>query len=143
MIVIERPTTRQRVMDIVAQAGIDVSDWANASGHPAKNPKYRSEWCFEKPGKLVLLSLWYEEMKEEKGQIFQLLNYKALAITSGLLPNRPHPQAPSTSTFALVDAAASIIRVARRATTSGTSAMRAGMYLRTRSEEHTSELQSH
>ena len=69
-------------MDIVAQSGIDVSDWANASGHPAKNPKYRSEWCFEKPGKLVLLSLWYEEMKEEKGQIFQLLNYKALAITS-------------------------------------------------------------
>ena len=69
-------------MDIVAQAGIDVSDWANTSGYPASNPKYCYEWCFEKPGELVLLSLWYEEMKEEKGQIFQLLNYKALAITS-------------------------------------------------------------
>ena len=88
MIVIERPTKRQRVMDIVAQAGIDVSDWENTSGHPASNPKYCYEWCFEKPGKLVLFSLWYEGMIEEKGQIFQLLNYKAFADTSAI-NNRP------------------------------------------------------
>lgn len=37
-----KPTTKMRVYDSVAMAGIDVSDWHNISSKrtPAQNPKY-------------------------------------------------------------------------------------------------------
>jgi hypothetical protein len=38
-----KPSTRQRVMDLVQAAGLDVTDWANYRGGAAKaatNPKY-------------------------------------------------------------------------------------------------------
>lgn len=78
---LKRPTTHQRVMDVVAQSGIDVSDWSNYSGPPASNPKYCYSWCFEKPGDFVLLNLWYDEAQEKDGQVFQAINYRELANT--------------------------------------------------------------
>jgi len=41
-----KPKERLRVMDLVSEAGIDVSDWANfkgGEGKAASNPKY----CYE------------------------------------------------------------------------------------------------
>ena len=36
-----KPTKKFLVMNLLADAGFDVSDWANYDGkHPASNPKY-------------------------------------------------------------------------------------------------------
>lgn len=58
-----KPTTKMRVYDSVAMAGIDVSDWHNISSKrtPAQNPKYCYCWAFEGNGR-VLLCLWYDEL---------------------------------------------------------------------------------
>ena len=55
-----RPRERHRVMDLVAEAGVDVSDWANGKGGAAKataNPRYCYEWAFVEPKKLVVLNI--------------------------------------------------------------------------------------
>jgi 5-methylcytosine-specific restriction enzyme A len=54
------PKQHQRVMDLVREAGIDVSDWKNFKGGKQKasvNPKYCYEWSFVGPGKVVALNL--------------------------------------------------------------------------------------
>jgi hypothetical protein len=54
-------------MDLVSEAGIDVSDWGNWSGGPARaaaNPKYCYEWSFVQPGKIVVLNVWYRNLRE-------------------------------------------------------------------------------
>lgn len=60
-----RPKNLHRVIDLVKAAGHDVSDWANFNGSsPATNPKYCYEWCFEQPGRAIIVCLWHEEMVE-------------------------------------------------------------------------------
>lgn len=57
-------------MDLVAEAGIDVSDWANYGGeHASANPKYCYDWSFVREGKVVVLNLWYSALKVRKGKI--------------------------------------------------------------------------
>jgi hypothetical protein len=54
-------------MDLVKDAGIDVSAWADGKGGAAKaaaNPKYCYEWSFVEPGKSVLFNVWYDQMQE-------------------------------------------------------------------------------
>jgi 5-methylcytosine-specific restriction enzyme A len=69
------PTIRQRVIDLVEAAGVDVSDWANFKGEDAgKNPKYCYEWAFVEPGKVAVLNLWLDLMREEEGNIIYRLN---------------------------------------------------------------------
>lgn len=63
------PTDKRLVMDLVQQAGIDVSDWANCAGPPAANPKYCYEWAFIAPDRVVVLNLWYQAMVERDGII--------------------------------------------------------------------------
>jgi hypothetical protein len=61
-----RPSSRRRVIDLVRDAGIDVSDWANyGNGRKpaAANPKYCYEWAFVEPGKVVVLNLWYADLR--------------------------------------------------------------------------------
>lgn len=67
-----RPNNNRRVIDLVQEAGIDVSDWANyANGmkSPAANPKYCYEWSFIEPGQVVVLNLWHYGMREQAGVI--------------------------------------------------------------------------
>lgn len=74
-----RPRAHHRVMDLVADAGIDVSDWANFKGGAAKaatNPKYCYEWAFVQPGVVAVLNIWFEKMQEQDGEIFQELNLR-------------------------------------------------------------------
>jgi 5-methylcytosine-specific restriction protein A len=71
------PRRKNRVIDLVSAAGVDVTDWANFSGGPARastNPKYCYEWSFVEPGKTVVLNLWFEAMGENDGTIFQNIN---------------------------------------------------------------------
>lgn len=74
------PTEQQRVYDLVKDAGLDVSEWANYNkpDSPASNPKYCYEWCFT-DSQRVVLCLWHQEMKQDERGIFQMLNYRDMA----------------------------------------------------------------
>lgn len=72
-----KPTSRRLVMDLVRDAGVDVSDWGNFRGGKAKaasNPKYCYEWAFVESGKMVVLNLWYQNMRATDGRISQKIN---------------------------------------------------------------------
>lgn len=75
-----RPDGTQSVMDLVRAAGVDVSDWKNSKRGEAgasANPKYCYEWAFVQPGKVVVMNLWFDEMKVQGGVIFQEINLRA------------------------------------------------------------------
>mgnify|MGYP001176895203 CR=1 FL=1 len=74
-----RPLKHYRVMDLVAEAGVDVSDWDNFKGgaaNAAANPKYCYEWAFVEPGIVAVLNIWFEKMQVSDGEIFQELNLR-------------------------------------------------------------------
>ena len=76
-----RPADRARVYDIVRQAGIDVTDWANYKRPeaPAANPKYCYEWAFTQEEKqLVVLNLWFKDIKSDAGRVYCRFNIRAL-----------------------------------------------------------------
>ncbi len=78
-----KPRRSARVIDLVAAAGHDVSDWKNFKGgarKEASNPNYCYEWVFVQPGKAVVLNLWHEELQEIDGHVVQRLNYRQHAI---------------------------------------------------------------
>ena len=84
------PTERPRVIDLVREAGVDVSDWSNCKGGQdgaAKNPKYCYEWAFLQRGKVVVLNLWHDEMHEIDNVVTSELNLKH-AIERETVPNR-------------------------------------------------------
>jgi 5-methylcytosine-specific restriction enzyme A len=71
------PVQHQRVIDLVQEAGIDVSDWANYSGGAARaavNPKYCYQWAFLDPGRLVVLNLWHGDLDEADGTLIEKSN---------------------------------------------------------------------
>lgn len=77
-----KPSSKQLVYDLVTEAGVDTSDWANFDGeHPSSNPKYCYEWAFwDDTKQTVALCLWYSLMKEENGLVFQDLNCRKVAL---------------------------------------------------------------
>jgi 5-methylcytosine-specific restriction protein A len=77
-----KPTTPRRIIDLVEDAGIDISDWRNIKGgkeRAAVNPKYCYEWSFVEAGKVVVLNLWHELIIERDGTLTQQLNMKETA----------------------------------------------------------------
>jgi hypothetical protein len=86
-----KPKGRLRVMDLVADAGVDVRDWANVKGGKTKasvNPKYCYEWSYIQPNEVVVLNLWYESMMEKKGAIEQRHNFRQSARLYEGIPNK-------------------------------------------------------
>lgn len=78
------PKSKGRVIDLVAEAGVDVTDWANFKSGLAKasvNPKYCYEWSFVEPGKLILLNLWHLRNELSGGRIIQTNNFRENAKT--------------------------------------------------------------
>ncbi len=76
------PKKRQRVMDLVSAAGVNVDDWGNYKGgskNAAANPKYCYEWAFVEPGKVVVLNLWHEAMVERDGKAVREFNMRESA----------------------------------------------------------------
>ncbi len=74
-----RPTKRQRIMDLIKIAGMDVSDWKNFKGgikRAASNPKYCYSWSFVQPKAVVILNLWYDDLKNHNGRIVQRLGLR-------------------------------------------------------------------
>jgi len=55
-------------MDLVSEAGVDISDWANFNGHAAANPKYCFEWAFVETGKVVVINLWPGQIERSNGR---------------------------------------------------------------------------
>ncbi len=79
-----KPSSKQLVYDLVTQAGIDTSEWADFKGdHPSTNPKFCYEWAFWDASKAtVAVCLWYSQMREHEGTLFQQLNFRNLASAS-------------------------------------------------------------
>lgn len=79
------PTERNRIYDMVRDAGIDVSDWEASKGRAlsaAANPKYCYNWSFVEPGKVVVLNLWHSDMEEQGGVVTDQWNAREIARRS-------------------------------------------------------------
>ena len=73
------PTGKNRVIDLVSAAGVDVSDWSHykrGSKWAAANPKYCYQWSFVEPGRVVVLSLWYANIDERSGVVTVVTNMR-------------------------------------------------------------------
>lgn len=66
-----RPTTKIRVMDLLVQLGMDVSQWSDdyRGDTPAANPKYCYNWSFVKPHEMIVTCLWHSDLKSTEGQL--------------------------------------------------------------------------
>jgi 5-methylcytosine-specific restriction enzyme A len=72
-----KPSKRLRVIDLVRDAGVDVSDWANVKGGEARagaNPKYCYNWSFVEVGKVVVLNLWHAELDVSNDSVIRRFN---------------------------------------------------------------------
>ena len=72
-----KPQSKQLVYDLVTQAGIDTSDWANyrRPESPATNPRCCYEWAFVAADRVVLC-LWFLNIQEDGTGVFQVRNYR-------------------------------------------------------------------
>lgn len=88
-----QPQQKFFVMDLVQQAGIDVSDWANFKGGAKRartNPKYCYEWTFVGPG-VIVLNIWYHSIIEKSNKISLQSNLRQTSrseSTKGVWKNR-------------------------------------------------------
>jgi hypothetical protein len=62
-----RPLVDLKVMDLVAEAGVGVDDWATKKGgepveNPRANPNFCYDWAFGKEGEPIVLCVWYETL---------------------------------------------------------------------------------
>lgn len=76
------PTERNRIYDMVRDAGVDVSDWEASKGRgrsAASNPKYCYSWSFVEPGTVVVLNLWHSDMEEQGGAVIDQVNARDIA----------------------------------------------------------------
>jgi hypothetical protein len=87
-----KPTKKQRVINLVQEAGIDVEDWTKFRGgkkRAAVNPKYCYEWSFIKPSELVVLSCWYDEMYLRGGELVMDLWMRGWAESNARKGGKP------------------------------------------------------
>lgn len=87
------PTEKFRVIDLVKQAGVNVDDWKNYKNgekNPGANPKYCYEWAYVEPGKVVVLNLWHQDMKDQLGDIEYHLNERIYQATLGTQTPKYH-----------------------------------------------------
>lgn len=76
------PKRKERVYDLVRDAGLDVSDWSNyklGATKPAANSRYCYEWCFRQGETHVVLNLWHASFALDGDQVCCDLNMRAYA----------------------------------------------------------------
>lgn len=66
-----KPKKRFLVMNLLEEAGVNISAWANTKGRPAANPKYCYNWSFEEPGEFVVVCLWHSDLKNRKSTVIR------------------------------------------------------------------------
>jgi hypothetical protein len=77
-------------MDLVQEAGVDVSDWRNYKNGinaPGANPKYCYEWVFRGRSDLIVLNVWHQELQMDGSQLVLRGNMRNIAQpknTSGM-----------------------------------------------------------
>jgi 5-methylcytosine-specific restriction enzyme A len=79
-----KPSVRHRIYDLVREAGVDVSDWSNFRGgaeRAASNPRYCYNWSFVEPGKVVVVTLWYQEIEQVGDSLVRRLDLHSLDHT--------------------------------------------------------------
>jgi 5-methylcytosine-specific restriction enzyme A len=75
-----KPTKKLLVMDLLKEAGFDVSNWQHFKGKsPAANPKYCYNWSFEQPGEFVAACLWYSQFKSHADVVSYSMNSRGRA----------------------------------------------------------------
>lgn len=78
-----KPRRNERVMDLVAAAGLNVERWAESQYGPveipAANPAYCYEWAFVEAGQVVLVNVWHDQIQEREGRAWCDLNPRAYA----------------------------------------------------------------
>lgn len=75
-----KPNELHHLYDLLVEVGVDVSDWPNYNGANIRtNPRYCYKWSFVEPRKVVVLCIWFENMKIGDGVIFQDRNLRQLA----------------------------------------------------------------
>lgn len=80
-----KPKAKNRILDMVRDAGVDVSDWEASKGNalsPAANPKYCYNWSFVQPNEVVVLNLWYSGLEEQKGDVTYEWNARDIATSA-------------------------------------------------------------
>ena len=81
-----RPTQKLKVIDLVRDAGVDVSHWANFKGSKttgAANPAHCFEWSFVEPKKIAVLNLWFEQMQQRGRNVVFDLNLQDCSDARG------------------------------------------------------------
>lgn len=68
-----RPRTKHNVIDLVGQAGIDVTAWAYVDDQPyptpASNPKFCYDWSFGSPQEGYVICVWHQSLEERNGRV--------------------------------------------------------------------------
>ena len=84
------PKHKLRLIDLVSDAGVDVSPWGESKrgkDGAAMNPKFCYDWSYVQPGRVVVLNLWHHAMREGPGGSITLdTNMRAFAS------QRPEPE---------------------------------------------------
>jgi hypothetical protein len=75
-----KPLANPRVMDLVAEAGIDVTPWQRSNGPAASNPAFCYDWAHRTDDRVVV-NLWHDELVERDGKVFDDLNPRKWART--------------------------------------------------------------
>jgi 5-methylcytosine-specific restriction protein A len=81
-----KPKQKFLVMDLLDQAGVDVSLWKTYNGPPAANPKYCYNWSFEQPDELVVVCIWHRSLKL-RGSTVVHTSKRRKFVTSGKSPS--------------------------------------------------------
>jgi len=80
-----KPTQKLRIYDILEELDFDMADWTESlkdkNGNPSANPKYCFRWSYiREDEQVIVLNLWYEEMKTFNDSIYQEHSFKQYAI---------------------------------------------------------------
>jgi putative restriction endonuclease len=73
-----RPTQKFRIMDLLEQSGMDVSNWSKdfTGKHPSANPKYCYNWSFAEPDDFIATCLFYTDLQAQDDDIIYADNLR-------------------------------------------------------------------
>lgn len=80
-----RPKVKKRIIDLVSNCGIDVSDWAifklgEDKSKASANPKYCYDWSYQN-NEVIVCNLWFKNFKEDNDIIYQDINLKKVSLS--------------------------------------------------------------
>ena len=82
------PARKESVHSVLMSLGHDLREWNEIKGGAAKapsNPKYCYNWSFENPGKAVAVCIWYAEVNQDEGSVFQANNLRGEPISHSVV----------------------------------------------------------